>query len=67
MITIEVNGKPQQVAPATTVGQLLSSLKINNKYCAVERNLELVPREEHADCTLNAGDRVEIVTLVGGG
>jgi sulfur carrier protein len=34
---------------------------------AVERNRDLVPRAQHAACALEAGDRVEIVTLVGGG
>ena len=67
MITIEINGKSQQVAEGTTVSRLLLDLKINNKYCAVERNLELIPREQHADCELSNGDRIEIVTLVGGG
>jgi thiamine biosynthesis protein ThiS len=33
----------------------------------VERNLILIPREEHANCRLEEGDRLEIVTLVGGG
>ena len=34
---------------------------------AVERNLELAPRTEHAATPLAPGDRVEVVTLVGGG
>ena len=42
-------------------------LGINNRYCAVERNRELVPRETHPQCQLQEGDQIEIVTLVGGG
>ncbi len=34
---------------------------------AVERNLELAPRTRHAETRLAPGDRVDIVTLVGGG
>jgi sulfur carrier protein len=34
---------------------------------AVEINLEVVPRAQHRETVLNAGDRVEVVTLVGGG
>jgi len=30
-------------------------------------NEEVVPRARLADCMLKAGDRLEIVTLVGGG
>ncbi len=35
--------------------------------CAVEVNGRLVPHTEHATATLSGGDRIEIVTLVGGG
>jgi thiamine biosynthesis protein ThiS len=34
---------------------------------AVEHNLRVVPRAEHAALRLNHGDHVEIVTFVGGG
>jgi len=37
------------------------------KPVAVEVNLELVPRQRHAEHRLAEGDRLEIVTLVGGG
>ena len=64
---ITVNGELRQVKPGTTVAGLLAEAKVPLRYCAVERNDELVPRREHADCTLRPGDRLEIVTLVGGG
>ena len=32
-----------------------------------QRNREIVPRREHAVTVLEAGDRLEIVTFVGGG
>lgn len=62
-----VNEKAQEVAHGTTVAILLEQLKMEPKYLAVERNLELVPRAEHGGCVLAEGDRLEIVTLVGGG
>ena len=34
---------------------------------AVERNLEVVPRKDHATTELRDGDRIEIVHFVGGG
>ena len=67
MITIELNGEKKSVDPTWSIGDLLMHLGINNRYCAVERNLELVPRENHMECELLPGDRIEIVTLVGGG
>jgi len=42
-------------------------LELDPRRLAVELNLELVPRAEHARQKLAEGDRLEIVTLVGGG
>lgn len=67
MITIKLNGEEREIAPEWTIGDLLLDLEINNRYCAVERNRELVPREQHGDAQLQNGDTIEIVTLVGGG
>ena len=67
MITIKLNGEDLTIDRQWSIGDLLLHLDINNRYCAVERNLELVPREQHPDCQLQDGDRIEIVTLVGGG
>lgn len=64
---IVVNGEPQDIEDQTTVAVLLESLKLQPKFVAVERNRELVPRTVHADCVLEEGDEVEVVTLVGGG
>ncbi|QDU00169.1 sulfur carrier protein ThiS [Gimesia aquarii] len=64
---IQVNGEAKEVPQNLTVTELLTQLGLQPKYLAVERNLILIPREEHATCTLQEGDRLEIVTLVGGG
>jgi sulfur carrier protein len=62
-----VNGQPRQLVDGTTVALLLDDLKLTGKPVAVEVNLELVPRQRHAEHILQEGDRVEIVTFVGGG
>ena len=64
---IIVNGEPRQIDEGVTLAVLLQQLDMKPKYVAVERNLELVPRGRHAECVLQAGDQLEIVTLVGGG
>jgi thiazole synthase len=53
--------------PATTVAALLCHLNKDAAKLAVEVNLKVVPRAEHAMTPLRDGDAVEIVTLVGGG
>lgn len=64
---IQLNGESRQVDPQWTVADLLTELGIENRYCAVERNQLVVPREQHATCHLASGDQIEVVTLVGGG
>ena len=64
---ISINGEAKTIDPETTLAGLIDQLGMQPRYLAVERNLELVPRNEHADCVLQQNDRLEIVTLVGGG
>ena len=64
---ISINGEAKIIDPETTLAGLIDQLGMQPRYLAVERNLELVPRNEHADCVLQQNDRLEIVTLVGGG
>jgi len=64
---VYVNEEPREVETGATVAWLIDQLGLEPRYLAVERNRELVPRREHAECVLAEGDRLEIVTLVGGG
>ncbi|HVW35649.1 MAG TPA: sulfur carrier protein ThiS [Pirellulales bacterium] len=64
---ITVNGEPRQAPSGTTIAALLAELGVEPRQVAVEVNLELVPRGRHAEHALAAGDRLEVVTLVGGG
>lgn len=66
-MTIMLNGESRDVAPGTTVSELLGELDVLPKHVAVEVNLELVPRARHAEHRLHENDRLEVVTLVGGG
>jgi sulfur carrier protein len=64
---IILNGESRQVAPGTTVAELLGELDVPIKHVAVEVNHQLVPRALHGEHTLCEYDRLEVVTLVGGG
>jgi thiamine biosynthesis protein ThiS len=66
-VQIEVNGQTREIEAGASVAALLGELELDPRYLAVERNLELVPRSAHAETKLAAGDRIEVVTLVGGG
>lgn len=68
---ITLNGEALEIAPGTTVAQLVHRISEEGgrdpRGVAVERNREIVPKSEHAMTVLEAGDRLEIVQFVGGG
>lgn len=66
-IEVVVNGAPKKVSRGTTVARLILELGLGERRVAVERNHEVVPRDRHATCQLEAGDHLELVTFVGGG
>ena len=66
-IEIAVNGEARQVPPGLTVTGLLQWLGVGGARVAVERNQRLVRKAEHASTPVEAGDRFEIVSFVGGG
>lgn len=64
---IQVNGNERELEDGATVLALIESLELTSDRVAIEVNRELVTRARHAETSLTDGDRVEIVTLVGGG
>ncbi len=62
-----VNGAAHQIPEGSTVAQLLDVLQVKPERVVVEVNLTILKRAQHPTTTLKAGDRVEIVQLVGGG
>ena len=66
-IQVSVNGEALRVPSGSTVADVLRQLSLDRARVAVEHNLRVVPRAEHASLRLNHGDRLEIVTFVGGG
>ncbi len=66
-IEIVVNGEPKSVPEGSSVSQLLESLGLPADRVAVEYNREILKKERWPETRLQAGDRLEIVTFVGGG
>jgi len=65
-ITIELNGEKRTVQ-AGTLAELVTELGLERRMIAIERNLEVVPKSRYADTRLQAGDRIEVVHMIGGG
>ena len=64
---LTINGESRQFSAPLSVAALVEALGFTGKRIAVERNGEIVPRGQHAEVELAAGDRIEIVVAVGGG
>lgn len=66
-IRIRLNGSERELPEGLTVGVLLRQLELAPERVAVEVNLDVIPRARYEGTRLQQGDRVEIVTFVGGG
>lgn len=66
-IQIVLNGETREVPDGLEVSALLSHLGLPADRVAIERNLEILPRSQWLKTGVEAGDRYEIVHLVGGG
>lgn len=64
---IVVNGEPREVAPGSTVTDLLAELELDPRTVAIERNGAVVSRGDYDEVELAGGDRIEIVRFVQGG
>jgi sulfur carrier protein len=66
-MNVAINGEARRLDPDTTLADLLRGLELEGKPVAVERNGETVPKPRHATTKISEGDRIKIVTFVGGG
>ncbi|NEO98382.1 MAG: thiamine biosynthesis protein ThiS [Symploca sp. SIO2E9] len=66
-ISLQVNGKPHNCHPQIPLLQLLEQLDLNPRMVAVEYNGEILHRQFWFETKMQEGDKLEIVTIVGGG
>lgn len=66
-MNVFVNGTPHELPERATIAMLLAQLEVTQRQVAVEVNLTLVPRARHGEHQLREADRLEVVSLVGGG
>jgi thiamine biosynthesis protein ThiS len=66
-IEIELNGIRREIKDGTSVADLILELGLRPEIVAVEVNQDLVMRDRRAATRLASGDKVELVTMVGGG
>lgn len=66
-ISIIVNEQPLELPAEASLEQLLQRLGLSRRGLAIELNGEIVAQRAYAARHLRGGDRVEVVSLVGGG
>jgi thiamine biosynthesis protein ThiS len=67
MIALRINGKPVELTGPTALLHYLDQLGVEPRSVAVEHNGVILERDAFASTTLQSGDTVEIVRMVGGG
>ncbi len=66
-MNIFLNKLKTNVDPGSTLDKLLDEMSIKTKYIAIEVNKQIIPKSEYKKYKLKHGDKVEIVTAIGGG
>jgi len=66
-MTITVNGEKREIPDGLTVSALLEHLGMKGDRVAIERNLDILPRQRWPETVVQPNDNFEIVHLVGGG
>ncbi|MBU1285119.1 MAG: sulfur carrier protein ThiS, partial [Gammaproteobacteria bacterium] len=64
---VQLNGEAFELPDGTTVAELIDRLDLAGRRVAVELNLDIVLRSQHAATALREGDQVEVVHAIGGG
>lgn len=67
MISLRINGKRVELERPTRLLAYLDQLGVNPRAVAVEHNGTIIERSAYEAVTLQEGDNVEIVRMVGGG
>ena len=66
-LDISVNGRAMSVPVGATIASLLVLLGVEKSRVAVEKNQDVVAKKHYEETVLVAGDRVAVVSFVGGG
>jgi len=67
VITLTVNGEKRELEGPVRLTAFLETLDIDTRHVAVAHNGAVLQREKWSEVTLQDGDILEIVRMVGGG
>lgn len=66
-MNIKINGKEETIQGTGSLTDLINEKGLKQSGIVIEHNLKVVSKEQWAQVMLQNGDRVEIVSFVGGG
>ena len=66
-MNIILNNQSDEIHDGITIKELLDHKKIHTKYIAVEINQKIIPKSKYNQHELKEGDKLEIITAIGGG
>jgi len=64
---ILLNNKTLLLKDGLNIKGLLDQIDLKHKYFAVEVNEQIVPKSNHESYLIKDGDKIEIVSAIGGG
>lgn len=64
---VRINGKDENITEGTKLSQYLKDSGYNRERLAVEINGVIIPKKNYDETVLNDGDKIEVVSFVGGG
>ena len=64
---ITVNGKEVELKNSKTIADFIIERNVAGKMFVIEKNLEIIQKENYSTAEIKEGDIIEIVGFVGGG
>nr|YP_009739047.1 thiamine biosynthesis protein S [Palmaria decipiens]QIC19486.1 thiamine biosynthesis protein S [Palmaria decipiens]BBI37187.1 thiamine biosynthesis protein S [Palmaria palmata] len=65
--TIQINGEPFHCTSSMSIKDILTYLDIDTTFSLIEYNSDLLHDDQIENILLNQNDKLEILTIVGGG
>lgn len=66
-INVKINGNGIELQNSSTVAEMLQERNVTGAMFVVEKNLEVVSKEEYSSAGIQENDVIEIVGFFGGG
>lgn len=66
-INLKINGNDIELENSSTIAQMLEERSVSGKMFVVEKNLQIIQKEEYETAEIKENDVIEIVGFFGGG